>query len=520
MGFHLLIIYSESFVKQGLEALQNLRPLSEYSHDDRIVFAKAAADLTFIQSRFLSEQGQPEKALLFARATVQEYQRLWASLHRRVGTGKMKNAIASTDESLVAAVAELSISGKTANSDTTSKYESLRILKSWYISPRLFAGILHLSRCFADTGLLLEAHFYLDQCQKIADAVRSPSMSWACLSLRGEYAVCSGDIEQGLTILRKIEAGLSEATSDYSNVALNANLALHYMKAKSVEAGGAACDESLRRLHILTLKSTLNRGVCILSQTEQLQSQMADLRLEKVKQPPPKKTRVAKNKALKAPPVEPIIETSQQDEELPSLDVIPLRRLKGEILHHSTIAKMGQGSLVAAMALLDEASTLSQQQNDHIVQETLRSQVYLKQTFQRLLVDPVFSVLPESTVCCPAVVSPLAQEMRPKSPPKKSKTTKTPRGKALSKRPVQRENATAQDCLEYLPLAQMCLTEVLNMAKKASSTSTIHAISDTLSKILTMLSVNPHCNKTSFSSPQFLAYIIGKTLTPLSQYCC
>ena len=494
-----------------METLQSLRLSAQTSSSDRMMFAQAAADLNFIQSRVLSEQGHSEKALLAARAASQEYYRIWASFSRRMGL---------KTNSLVATASMLSKDENKPGSDTDSRYAALRMLQSWYLSPSLFAVTLHLSRCFAHTGLLLEAQHYLEECQKIADAVQSSALTRTCLATRAEYAVCSGETEQSLTMLRDVETAISNLSCTYGNVNIHASLALHYMKANQIKAGSAACDESIRRLQSLTLKSVPDRLLHAPSHTESLALLMADMNIDKGGGAQAKKVRVARNRAPKTPSVKQRTEACSRDEGLPTADVIPLQRLKGEVLRHSALAELSQSSFDPAMALLDEAATLPHAQSDLIMDGLLRSQVHLGQTLQRLLVDPVFSVLPESTICCPAIVLAAEPQPLPKASTKLSTSTKSARGKPLNKRAVQKEPSAPQDCLGHLHVARRCLTEVFSTAKKMASTSTIHTISNTLSKILTMLSVVPSTHDDLFASSQFLAYTMGKSLPPSLCFMC
>ena len=475
---------------------------------DRTVSTQSIAEVLLIHSKFAAERGDQGETLFFARVSVQEYQRTWANLESRLISRKKRSPVGHAEENLVEAVSKLSIS----ESQTTchSKYAALRSSVFWHLTPRIFAGLLHLSQCCAHTGLLSEAQFYLDQCQKIADVVRSPSMIWTCLSLQGQYAICNGAKEQGLVMLREVQKAMSDLPSDFNNISLNSRMAILYMKAGQFEVGNATCIESMRRLQSLMMKSAPDLLLYKPAETQNMELQMRSLKLESSPQAPTKKTRGTRKKAPTKPSVQPRGAISSEAEEFLPPDVMPLSNLKGDLLRHSTFASLSQGDLDTAKALLEDASALQQRRQDVIMQGMLHSQINLRQGLQHLVGDPVFSILPESTFCCPAVAIPKEPETRPISPLRDLKHTKFAPSKTLSKKAMPSNKINSDGHSQHLLLARKCLSEVFSMAKTAASTSTVHTVAKTLSRILIMLSALPNTLSKGLCSSHFLAYTLGK----------
>ena len=506
----LLIVPSCEFLKQAREAFQSGLQSLRQSAKDRLAFAQSAADLMLIQSKFLVEKKHQGEALFFARASVQEFQRIWAFIERHTTSRRIKTSVDDVNNSLAEAVSDLSISSNQADTTSHSRYAALETSAYWDLSPRLFESLLHLSQCFVHYGLLPEAQYYLGQCQRIADAVHSPSMIHACLMLRGQYAICSGDVEGGLAILQTMEQTMSRFPLDHNNIKTGTVVALHYLKIGRIEAGSAVCSEAMHALRSLTLKSALDRLIYKPEAGESLNTQMNNLKMEEPNQVPTKKSKVAQKKAPTKSRMQSSVVAAPRIEESLAPDIIPLNILKGELLRNLALANLSQGALDVATLQLDNANALPHQQQSVIMHGLLSSKINLCRGFQQLVGDPVFSVLPESTICCPAAIVPSELKTTPKSPPKASKSAKTAPSKALSKNAILRHKATLENHSQHLSLAQRRLSEIFYIATASSSTSTVHTITETLSKTLTILSALPSTQIKGFCSSQFMAYILGE----------
>lgn len=500
---------SREYLEDAKEAFRSATQSPSRSVKGRAAFAQTAASLMLIESKVFAEEGYQAESLFFARASVQEYQRIWGSIERHNGDKAANSAAEEVNKSLAKSVTELSISNSRADATSRSKYATLGCSAYWDIAPHLFESFLHLSQCFAHNGLLLEAQYYFAQCQKIADAVHSPYMTHACLMLQVQYAIGRGSAEEGLAILQKVEHNVSDLPQHHSDIKTRTFVALNYIRTGQIEAGSVVCSETLDGLRGLASKSALDRLIHK-PEAESLALQMSGMKLVQGNQVPTRKSTIAQRKAPKKSRVQPSPTTVLPGEEFLASAVVPLNVLEGELLSISALVKLRQGALDAATSQLDDANALPQRQQDMIMHGLLRAEINLRRCLQNLVGDPVFSILPESSICCPATIVHNDPKVVPKSPPKGTKSAKAVPSRALCRNAMPKNTGTIEGYAQSLFLGRRCLSEILSKAVTSPSTSNVHAISETLGKISTFLSALPGTHTKDSRSSQLLAYILGK----------
>ena len=494
------------FLCSAAEAIQSAIQSPKQALKSRTGIARSAANLMLIQSRFFAEQGCQPETLFFARASVQEYQRIWGSIERQNSKNIDQIPSKHVTKGLTESLSELSISNGQMAASSHSKWAALETSAYWNITPNLFESFLHLSQCFAHNGLLLEAQHYLAQSQKIADVVHNPSMMNACLAQQGRYAIKKGSAADGLAKLEMMSQNILDRPQTCSIIKTRTMAAFDYIKAGKIDTGLVACTDMIDRLRGLTLKPTLDRLI-FKEDTESLSLQMSGMKLEDSKQVPPRKGRVAQKKVNAKSCVQPSGPSSSLVDVFHQSDVVPLNVLRTELLLIKALAKSRKGDLAAALSHLDDQHAVPQRQQHVIKHALLKSQVKLHQGLQHLVGDPIFSVLPESSICCPATV--ILHKAMLKSSPKVTKSTKTASSRALCKPSTSRNGGDGENYEQSLSVAQRCLLQTLKIAITSSSTSDVHEISETLGKILTMLSALPGTETKCSRSSQFMAYILG-----------
>lgn len=513
----MLILFSYEFLGQAREAFQTESQSLRRSIKDRTAFAQSAANLLLIQSKLSVEKGFQDEALFFAWASVQENQRIWGSIERHSADNGVTGPLEDANNSHAESVSAILISNGSGNAASHSKYAALNNHAYWDITPHLFESFLHLSKCFAHNGQLPEAQYYLAQCQTIADAVHSPSMIHACLMLQGQYAVCKGSAEEGLAILQKLEQTVPGLPLALNNISARTFMALNYIKIGRADTGIAVCNEATHQLRNLTFKSALDRLV-YRPEIEGLTLQLSDIKLDELKSIPARKSRIAPKTAQTKSRGQPSVAVSPV-EELQAPDIIPLNILRSEILRILALANLGRGALDTATSQLDDANALPHREQSMTLQAILSSQINLRQGLQQLVGDPVFSILPESSICCPAINAQDPPKSTPTSPPKASKSAKGAPKKVLNKHAGLRDQMNVEKHSQNLSVARRCLSEHLNIALTSCSTKYVHTIVGTLGKLLTMLSVLPGTQTKGFGSSQYMAYILGKILTSVNGRC-
>lgn len=474
---------------------------------DRIATAQALADALFLQSRVAAESGRHDEAVYFGRICVQEYHRLWSTMER---CNESMTTEHSTN-SLVESMTELSVSKHSDTIDVTSKHAGLRRVIFWTLVPRLFRSLLHLSDCFANSGILSEAKFYLSQGEKVAQAVHSPLMVATCLAVRGHHVICSGQTESGVALMQQAEQMARLLPLDYDRVALCSRLTELYIKHCYNDTGSALGMVTMHDIHSLMTKSTLDSLIrkhvghgptSEVSQTAAHRvNHLEDLPSQKKRTRPPVKTSGKSSRSLSN--ADPGPKTST----LPMLDAIPFSKLLAKTYRYLANAKLRQGSLSDASAYLSDLSILPFQQQDVIDKAILEAKLRVQQGLRHLAADPVYSVVPESTIGYPAIVGPRCSQDTGILSVKPSKGTRCS-SRAPTKDPRVREYRTNDPLPELLVSAKQHLDDVLKDASSVSSTSICHNYTDMMGKILVMLSAVPMAKRQSFSA-KFMAYILG-----------
>lgn len=482
--------------------------------------SQTIADAYYIYSLLAAAEGQPSKALLFARLGVKSCHRSWAILERsqnKVDGVVRKGPIESEADLLIDSMSELSISASTEK--TSTPYSMLSGVAFWTLVPRIIRSLNHLSLLFSHDGLYPEVRYYLQQGQKIAKAVEAASLNSQTTALLGDSLIRSGDADGGVLLVQQAESLVSGLPRDRHYASLQLLLAIHYTKKGELRAGESAIALAESILRNLVAKSFVDSLAqrCLTAAT--LEIDMSALTLEEAKpaRPPQSRQRQTMSKRPQSKLITPLDSTKSSLEEAPVAEVIALHRMRGEIFRGRIYAKISEGSLDAAAALLNETNGHSCDQQDLVLQALLASRVRFRQGLEHFVSDPVFCVIPESTISCPAIKACNSDRQdkhnKSSSPPKSRNATssKTATSKALAKKTKPRSLSLAKDHAKFLRLAQDEISHVFRSAKNSSSTAIVHEISDVLGKVLMVLSAVSSAISRSCVSPGVLLYFLGES---------
>ena len=482
--------------------------------------SQMTADAYYVCSLLAAAEGQPFEALLFARLCVKNCHRAWAILERsqnRIDGVVRKGAIESENDPLVDGMSELSISASTEN--TSTPYSMLSGVAFWTLVPRIFRGLNHLSLLFSYNGLYPEVRYYLQQGQKIAKAAEAASLNSQATALLGNYLIHSGDADEGVLQVQQAEKLVSGYSRDRHYARLQLFLATHHTKQGEWRAGESAIRVAKSIIQNLVTKSFVNNLVQKKSTAAALEIEMSVLTLEDTKSSRPPQGRQQQT-ISKRPQKKPVAQRDSPKaslEEAPAIEVIALHRMRGEIVQGRIYAKMSEGDLDAAASMLNETNAQSCGQQDIVLQALLASRVRFRQGLEHFVSDPVFCVIPESTISCPAIKASTSERQdkqnKSSSPPKKRGATssKSVAGKASARKIKPRSLSLAKDRGNFLRLAQDEISNVFKSAMISSSTAIVHEISDVLGKVLVVLSAVSSAGSRPSISPGVLLYFLGES---------
>lgn len=478
------------------------------------------ADAYYIHSLLAVTEGQPLKALFFARLCVKKCHRSWAILERsqnRVDGAVRNGPTESENDPLVDGMSDLSISASTEV--TSTPHSMLTGVTFWTLVPRIVRGLSHLSLLFSYHGLYPEVRYYLQQGQKIAEAIEAASLKSQTTALLGSYLIRSGGVEEGVLLVHQAENLVSGLPRDRHYAFLQLFLATCHTKQGEFRAGESAIRVAESTIQSLVAKSFVDSLAQKRPTAATLEIDMSALTIKEAKsaRQPQVRQRQTIPKAPQSKSVAPRDSSKSSPEEAPTLEVFALHRMRGEIVRARIYAKMSEGGLDAAALLLNETDAYARDHHDLVLQALLTSRVRFRQGLEHFVSDPVFCVIPESTISCPAIQAcnsdRQGKQNKPSSPPKSRSgaSSKSATGKTLAKRIKPRSLSLAKDQTRFLRLAQDEISNVFRSATTFSSTATVHEISDVLGKVLMVLSAVSSAGSRSQISPGVLSYFLGES---------
>lgn len=414
-------------------------------------------------------------------------------------------------------MSELSIAASTEN--TSTSHSMLSGVAFWTLVPRIVRGLNHLSLLFSYSGLYPEVRYYLQQGQKIATAVGAASLNSQTTALLGNYLIRSGGVDEGVLLVQQAENLVSGLPRDRHYASLQLFLASHHTKQGELRAGKSAIGVAESTIENLVAKSFVDSLIQRRSTATTLEIDMSALTLQGAKpaRPPQRRQQQSISKRPQSKSVAQRDSSNSSPEEAPAVEVFALHRMRGEIIRARIYAKMSEGGLEAAASLLNERNAHTRDQQDLVLQALLASRVHFRQGLEHFVSDPVFCVIPESTISCPAIKSCNSdrqdKQNKSSSPPKSRSAafSKCATGKALARKIKPRSLSLAKDEAKFLRVAQDEISNVFRSATTSSSTAIVHEISDVLGKILMVLSAVSSASSRASIPPGVLSYFLGES---------
>lgn len=485
---------------------------------DRIHVAHTLADANYAYSLMAAAKGSISEAFLYARQNVKLNYRSWAILEHR--HGKLDISIhaaksqANDAEEMIEQLSTLSIAASQSSLAAPKNFLPQNAARFWHHVPRLFRGLVHLSRLYANEGLLQESRYYIGQAQKAAGAVDAFRLKLYSLAVHGNYLTRCGEVGKGLSLLKQAEEAALGFHKDQYMVSLYTYMADCYALQGEPESEAQATETAENVLEHLGKGSFIERLNHQTNSETSLELNIDQLVLSEAL---PSRYQQAKPKAAsKALASKPAGKTPQLNQETGYLaDASLLARMKAAFLRQRAQAALRGNKLDLVAPLLLDAAEFPGVLQDKLLVTTLKAHLYLRQAQEDMAADPVFCVLPESTVSYPSVANCRSRqetdlfgrdlvERKATSPSKKAPT------KASLKKPKLAAKPAPSKFLELLEQTQECLTSVCSVARTACSTASIHAMMDLLTKTLMMLSAITLSRPIVIANSTFVVYSMGK----------
>lgn len=490
---------------------QRLRSRDQSKHSQLI------GDVAYLLSLLAAAEGHSFKALYFARQCVKGYQKSWALIERGISKGKKPMYGGRKEEEndvLVDSISELSISESQAVETTTVLQKLPPPSAFWSIVPRLSRGFTNLSLRFAHHGLLPEVRYYLNQAQRISNSVCAPALIGQHSALLGQFLVRGGESSEGSPLLQQAETLLSVIPRGCDYVSLQLFYANDYARHKQYEASRSSLDAAEVTIGNLMKKAFLDSLIHKQSAAENLNLRLSTLTLKDTVTKPTSKARnvPSKKKIGRKLNGRGDIMVSPAGI-LPDVEAVALQILRSELLQERASTALQQGDPGLAGRMLNEVLSCSYAQHDVVSQALLSSRMQYGQRLEQLVADPVLCVVPESTISHPSikVCGDSQRQNNAHALPEKANAgpAKPQRRMAPAKKARPRSPSLCDTEMDLLRLAQNELSDVSKLARKLSSTKTIHEITDMFGRILLMLSATSPSTSKRPSSPAFVVYTLG-----------
>lgn len=472
------------------------------------------ADANYVNSLTATAKGDLFDALLFARQNVKLNYQAWAILehrHAKPIISTYAETSESDDTSVVDQISKMSL----ADSQPLSVQVSLRMAVFWDLVPRLFNSLVHLSRLFAHEGLLPEARYYAEQSRKIADAVQAVRLRGQALALLGNYLTRKGEIQQGIDLLMQAEKASLGLQNDQHMALLYMYMAENHALRRETNSEAGASDAAVSILEHL-MKASFVEGLNYQSTTEQsLEVAMDQLTLSEAlpTRQPQTKRRVPTKPPARKTSAKTKQSTSNRETNI-SADTLVLFRLKGKSLRQRAQVAIRGNKLDLASSLLSEATDVVSVSQDRVLLAIAKGHLLLRKAQEKMAADPIFCVLPESTVSLPSLRNRQETIIQERSS-KESQSTSPPRKVAAKeplRKPKQAQTLQPSDILELLNLTKESLISVSNIAKTMCSTATVHTMTDALTKTLMTLSAVSLSQPKVTENTLFVVYTMGKLI--------
>jgi separase len=466
------------------------------------------------------ESGHAGSALCYAKRCVKLLQRNWALLENAYKP-QQRNAVEAVADSDL----DSSIDGNTEKSSVqhvrvvvalSTTHDALNGSQFWSLVPALRRSYYHLSTILAHHGLFSESIYWVEQAQKIANALASPSPLLQNFSILARCWIRADQVEKGQAFLDQA-MGLSMVIQPGLDLIQHQISVAQMWKARSepddaVEALDSAL-ETIQKLADLSLMNSLDRFT---TSEDSLVAELAEMQIEdpappaktarkgrSVKKPAPKTALKATRKTKPKNTAEPTYHVSPE--------CVPLLAIRADVLRDKSFELLLKDKITIAGDIVARAEECQIGQSAVVSQQIATFRKLFHQVLKAVASDCAFSVLPESTVSMPAASltdSRLPDQSLGRSPllssPKHTIVKPSPSRKIIKARPAPKK----QDFKILLRVATECLADVHSSAMQICSMDVIHQLCGLLAGAVVYLSaMNQHYK--SFTHPIHAALLLG-----------
>ena len=362
----------------------------------------------------------------------------WSRITRNI---KLKAGF-STDfstEAIVEDVESLSLSRDIPLAQSTRDVK-LPSSSVWIFVNPLFRGLLHLSRLYAHHGMFQETTYYAEQAYKLVNFIGSETYVARSLTAQGGAWLYGGILDKASDLLMRARDLTSSSQDNQTSVVLNCHLASLHKMLEDRDAELEAFSNASKTLEILRSVDYINCLDYVKDSTAIIGEELSRLAIKPRKGLALRKVTTGKRTVPK--------KTQASSRSLVELCISVFNKcilvvsLRGFFLRQKAEAFMSRNCSDEAIIILKEAEGFPPKYVDSIDQSIAMAKQLLLQSLEEMTVDSVYSVLQNSTISFPSILSsnqaigPTSERsLGMRSSPKKVAANQSARARQISKIP-------------------------------------------------------------------------------------
>ncbi|KAL8999487.1 MAG: hypothetical protein Q9169_001692 [Polycauliona sp. 2 TL-2023] len=453
-------------------------------------------DVASLSSQLATRQGHPSMALLFARQGLRIAHQTWTSISKRQKISSVqdsgsahKREVGGLEDSMVGVM----VLGNDRKEDDLAIRS--RAPELWSLVPRLHKAFIQVANWYNDEGMFAEAKSYLEMSRRFAESVSAHGLLGQSLVQLGDIMTRSEDYVGADRSLDRAAQLYIAPERDQQKVMFNLNLSKYQLATGQLSAAEETCEIAESMLQRFTATALNKDDPASGSNVDLLQEQLSKIKLEEDAPcvPPSKKRIPVKVAASKVPRAGKGSKTVQKgSSDAPASSSSGSSVLGNAILHQQVLLALRGGKLERVNDLLVEAATRYCSPMDVVFNAAAVAEISIRRGLCAMTGDPVFCVLPESTISLPALLHmvPLSPSILPRTKPvrgAKGAGKGATASSGSSKMQAPSPNSDNSLC-QYFQEAQMGTSRVYELAQRSCTTATLRHLSKLMAETLVMLS--------------------------------
>jgi separase len=444
-----------------------------------------AAQAFAVSANLSLERGTLQLALAHAKSCVRLLRRAWAYVESQKHNQNESSHIAQSQQVSPDESTEMSIQAeKSANIEieTLAPY-------FWSLVAPLHTALSLVAKIYTFSGLYSETHYYLQEASKVATTVGSDYLNTASSVLLGSTYLKANMLEKATEILGAPSTtdSLAEPGRLFASLSLQRGI-LHDKLGNQIE-GLSSYDSANGQLRQLMDPAYIQRLEGERTNSDEIVQCFSQLKLTHSKKSVPRKA-PARPKTAASSKVTNRAKTLAEVKASISEHCILIEADRAVVLRQKIRSLVTCKDVANGQYLLKDIQHVAKTQDSVIDYKIMIAEITIQEVMNQMSVDPVYSVLQESTLSYPAVtvssnkVGDRLSVVKASPPAKKS--LKTNSSQARSKSPMP------SSLCDRLKQAQDQLIEVYGLATAAGSNAVVHHITALFNSVTMLLSAFGH----------------------------